>query len=182
MLRIEDMILKTDETQDPGDSMITGDACSELIVDYNASMLDEMLRLFYNTVHSVNARDYNTEQLDNWAPEAIDKKKWEERLSNNVCLVTFHKNKIVGFGELSEEGGIDTMFVHKNFQGKKIASRILEELTGYAQDHDFRTLTTEASITAKPFFERHGFKVVKVQKNYYDKMVFINYKMKKNIE
>lgn len=176
------MILKIDKIQKRGGTRITGEGYNELIVDYNASMLDEMLRLFYNTVHSVNAKDYNSEQLDNWAPEAIDKKKWEERLSNNVCLVTFHENKIVGFGELSEEGGIDTMFVHKNFQGKKIASRILEELTGYAHDHDLRTLTTEASITAKPFFERHGFKVVKVQKNHYNKMIFINYKMKKNIE
>lgn len=161
---------------------VTGSECNELIVDYNASMLDEMIRLFYNTVHSVNAKDYNAEQLNKWAPPAVNKRRWEERLSNNVCLVTFRQDKIVGFGELSKEGRIDTMFVHKNFQGKKIASRLLEELTGYAHDHDLRTLTTEASITAKPFFERHGFKVVKVQKNHYNKTVFINYKMKKNIE
>jgi putative acetyltransferase len=82
---------------------------TESIVDYNASMLDEMLRMFYNTVHTVNAKDYNREQLDNWAPQAIDKKKWEERLTNNVCFVTFQNKQIVGFGELSEEGGIDTM-------------------------------------------------------------------------
>ena len=154
---------------------------TELIVDYNVSMLDEMLRLFYNTVHTVNAKDYNTEQLQNWAPEAIDRKKWADRLTNNVCLVTICNKQIVGFGELSEEGGIDTMYVHKNHQGKKIASRILKELTDYAHEHSFKTLTTEASITARPFFERHGFKVVKTQKNQYNNMVFINYKMKKNI-
>jgi len=91
----------------------------ELIVDYNESMLDEMLRLFYNTVHTVNAKDYNQEQLENWAPETIDKKKWEERLTNNVCFVNICNKQITGFGELSEEGGIDTMYVHKNHQGKK---------------------------------------------------------------
>jgi putative acetyltransferase len=154
---------------------------TELIVDYKEGMLDEMLRLFYNTVHTVNAKDYNTEQLENWAPELIDKKKWEERLTNNVCRVTICNKQIVGFGELSEEGGIDTMFVHKNHQGKKIASRILQDLTDYAHEHSFKTLTTEASITARPFFESHGFKVVKTQKNHYKNMVFINYKMKKHI-
>jgi putative acetyltransferase len=153
----------------------------ELIVQYNKSMLDEMLSMFYNTVHTVNAKDYNTEQLENWAPQAIDKKKWEDRLTNNVCFVTFRDKQIVGFGELSEEGGIDTMFVHKNHQGKKIASRLLKELTDYAHDHCFKTLTTEASITARPFFERHGFKVIKTQTNHYDDMEFVNYKMKKNI-
>jgi len=154
---------------------------TEYIVDYNASMLDEMLRLFYNTVHTINAKDYNKEQLENWAPDAIDKKKWEERLTNNVCLVTFLNNQIVGFGELSEEGGIDTMYVHKNHQGKKIASRILRELMDYAQDHSFKILTTEASITARPFFERHGFKVIKTQTNHYEQLEFVNYKMKKYI-
>ena len=154
---------------------------TELIVDYNESMLDEMLRLFYNTVHTVNAKDYNKEQLENWAPHKIDKKKWEDRLTNNVCLVTIYNEQIVGFGELSEEGGIDTMYVHKNHQGKKIASRLLNELMAYAHDHCFETLTTEASITARPFFERHGFKVIKTQTNHYDDLVFVNYKMKKKI-
>ncbi len=154
---------------------------TELIVDYNISMLDEMLRLFYNTVHTVNAKDYSREQLENWAPRAIDKKKWEDRLTNNVCFVTICDKQIVGFGELSEEGGIDTMYVHKNHQGKRIASRILKELTDYAHNHSFKTLTTEASITARPFFERHGFKVIKTQTNHYNNIVFVNYKMKKHI-
>ncbi|MEJ7767012.1 MAG: GNAT family N-acetyltransferase [Chitinophagaceae bacterium] len=162
------------------DSNFAG-GCNEQIVEYNPSMLDEMLRLFFNTVHTINARDYNKAQLENWAPEVIDKKKWEDRLTNNVCLVFYCENRIVGFGELSEEGGIDTLFVHKNFQGKRIASRLLEELTGYAQHHEFKLLTTEASITAKPFFEQHGFKVVEVQENHYQEIVFINYKMRKNI-
>ena len=153
----------------------------ELIVGYESAMLDEMLRLFYNTVHSVNAKDYDNKQLDNWAPVSIDKQKWESRLANNICLVSISDNKIVGFGELSEEGGIDTMFVHKNFQGKRIASNILDELTGFAQDHDLTTLSTDASITARPFFESHGFTVVKEQRNYYRHIIFVNYKMQKDI-
>ena len=30
--------------------------------------LDQVLNLFYDTVHQVNVRDYTTEQLDVWAP------------------------------------------------------------------------------------------------------------------
>jgi hypothetical protein len=33
------------------------------ILDYDESMLDEMMQLFYETVHTVNARDYKKEQL-----------------------------------------------------------------------------------------------------------------------
>lgn len=73
------------------------------------------------------------------------------------------------------------MFVHHHFQGKKIASRILKELITYACDHHFTSLITDASITARPFFERHGFKVIKKQTNYYKEMVFINYRMQIDI-
>jgi putative acetyltransferase len=153
----------------------------ESIVGYNSTMLDEMLRLFYNTVHSVNSKDYDSDQLDNWAPAEIDRKKWEVRLANNVCLVSISNKRIVGFGELSEEGGIDTMFVHKNYQGKKIASRLLNKLTAVAHHNNFTTLTTEASITARPFFESHGFEVVEERTNCYNELEFVNYKMQKNI-
>lgn len=151
------------------------------IVRYKRPMLDEMLQLFYNTVHTVNAKDYNNEQLATWAPVVIDKLKWEKRLEDNFCLVAVCNEQIVGFGELSAEGGIDTMFVHEDFQGQKIASRILAELMNYALEQHFNVLTTDASITAKPFFESHGFKVVKKQKNSYNNLVFVNYNMQKNL-
>ncbi len=38
-------------------------------IRYNSPDCLKINELFYNTVHSVNAKDYNIAQLNAWAPE-----------------------------------------------------------------------------------------------------------------
>lgn len=151
------------------------------ILDYDESMLDEMMQLFYNTVHSVNARHYRKEQLNNWAPENSDKRFWEQRLKKNICKVAFINSKMVGFTELVDDGHVDTLYVHKDFQRRKIAANLIEEILQIAEKRNYRVLTTEASITAKPFFEAHGFRVTRIKKKLYNGKDFTNYKMTKEL-
>jgi putative acetyltransferase len=151
------------------------------ILDYDESMLDEMMQLFYDTVHTINARHYRKEQLNGWAPENSDKRFWEERLKKNVCKVAFINNKMVGFTELVDDGHVDTLYVHKDFQRRKIAANLIEEILQIAEKRNYRVLTTEASITAKPFFEAHGFRVTRIKKKLYNGKDFTNYKMTKEL-
>ena len=152
------------------------------ILDYEESMLDEMMQLFYDTVHTVNARDYRKEQLNGWAPENSDKRFWEERLRKNVCKVAFISDKMVGFAELLDNGHVDTMYVHKDFQRRKVAAQLIEELLFIAEKRNYTALTTEASITARPFFEAFGFRVIRVKKKLYNGKDFTNYKMIKELK
>ncbi len=55
------------------------------------------------------------------------------------------------------------MFVHPEFQGLGIASRLLSRVEEEALKLGFSQIYTEASRTARPFFERRGFRVVKKQ-------------------
>jgi putative acetyltransferase len=151
------------------------------ILDCDESMLDDMMQLFYETVHTVNARDYNKEQLQGWAPINSDKKLWEQRLKKRICKVAFMDDTMVGFTELDEDGHVDTMYVHKDFQRRKIAARLFDELLQIAEEKKLKMLTTEASITAKPFFEAFGFRVTRVKKKLYNGKDFTNYKMTKEL-
>lgn len=152
-----------------------------VILDYNEDMLDEMMQLFYNTVHTVNAKDYRKEQLNSWAPLPLssDKKFWEQRLKKSICKVAFIKNIMVGFAELLNDGHVETMYVHKDFQRQKVAASLIDELLQIAEQRKYNTLTTEASITAKPFFEAFQFKVTRVKKKLHNGKDFTNYKMTK---
>ena len=143
-------------------------------------MLDEMMQLFYDTVHTVNALDYRKDQLNGWAPLNNEKKFWEQRLKKNICKVAFYKNKIVGFTELLDEH-VDTLYVHKDFQRKKIAANLIDELLQIAEEKDYKVLTTESSITAKPFFEAFGFRVTQVKKKLFNGKDFTNFKMTKDL-
>ena len=150
------------------------------IVDYEEGMLDEMMQLFYDTVHTINARDYRKEQLNGWAPLNIDKRFWEQRLKKNVCKVAFINDVMVGFTELVDEH-VETMYVHKDFQRRKVAANLIDELLQIAFERNYNILTTEASLTARPFFEAFGFRVTQVKKKLFNGKDFTNFKMTKDL-
>ena len=56
------------------------------------------------------------------------------------------------------------MFVHKDFQGEGIATMLLEEIERYAITAGITRITSEVSLTARPFFEKKGYVVEKEQK------------------
>ncbi len=53
--------------------------------------------------------------------------------------------------------------MHKDFQGQGIAAVIVQKLEVRAHALNLKVITTVASISAKPFFERSGFVVMKEQ-------------------
>lgn len=72
-------------------------------------------------------------------------------------------NKIVGFTEFEPNGHIDCFYVHHEYQGFGIGSSLMNEIFKKANDLNLKRVFAEVSITAKPFFEAKGFKVVKQQ-------------------
>ncbi|NBI06370.1 GNAT family N-acetyltransferase [Senegalia massiliensis] len=152
-----------------------------LIRKYDEKDLKEVLQLFYNTVHSINIKDYTLEQVNAWAPKIPEKKKWENFLYENKTSVAVINQKIVGFSDLREDGYLNTMYVSKNHQGQGIATILLSGIEQEAQNLSITKLTTEASITAKDFFRKRGFNIVEKQNKKHNNMVFVNYIMEKNI-
>lgn len=64
----------------------------------------EMARLFYDTVHTVNAADYTEEQLDAWADGQVDLEKWNASFLEHDTLVAVEGETIVGFGDMDSTG------------------------------------------------------------------------------
>lgn len=152
------------------------------IREYKNGDLDEMLELFYDTVHNINVRDYTEEQVNMWAPKKSEKSKWREYFNKNYCYVAIIDKKIVGFSDLTREGYLNTIYIHKDFQRKGIATELLGIIEKKAKKLNIDVITTEASITAKPFFKNKGFNIVKEQTKYHKGLIFINYIMEKKIK
>lgn len=143
---------------------------------YESSDCPELAQLFYETVHSVNARDYSPKQLDAWATGSVDLVKWDESLSAHYSIVAIEDDTIVGFGDMDENGYLDRLYVHKDYQHRGIATAICDELEvtiGAA------VYVTHASITAKPFFMRRGYNAVREQQVVRHGVSLTNYVMEK---
>ncbi|HAD14449.1 MAG TPA: GNAT family N-acetyltransferase [Saprospirales bacterium] len=119
-------------------------------------------KLFYDTVHEINARDYSPDQIKAWAPEIPDREGWS-RLDQQYAYLVEYQRQIVGFASMNDDGLIDYLFVHKDFQNKGIASTLLKQLERVARKLPRDNIYTEASITARGFFEAKGFSVISAQ-------------------
>lgn len=126
---------------------------------YDESDCEEVVSLFYNTVHSVNSRDYSKNQLDVWAPKLANLTSWNESLLSTLTLIAEEDNNIVGFGNIDSKGYLDCLFVHKNNQGQGVATALCDALEATTD----KPITTHSSITAETFFEKRGYKVIKKQ-------------------
>lgn len=132
--------------------------------------------LFYDTVHTINARDYTQEQLDVWATGTVDLIAWNRSFLEHHTIVAVEDNSIVGFGDIDTTGYLDRLYVHKDYQRCGYATAICDALE---QTVDTTTITTHASITAKPFFEQRGYRVVKQQQVCRQDVWLTNYVMEK---
>ena len=147
---------------------------------YTEADCDEMTDLFFNTVHSINKSDYSTQQLNAWATGNIDQAKWNNSFLKHYTVVAEIDGKIVGFGDL-DSTYLDRLYVHKDYQHQGIASAILDCLEQYARQAGKSEMTTHASITAKPFFEKRGYHTIKEQQVMRNSVLLTNFVMKKHL-
>ncbi|MFQ9894430.1 MAG: GNAT family N-acetyltransferase [Emergencia sp.] len=133
-----------------------------------------LAELFWETVHTVNAKDYTKEQLDVWASGEVDFDEWNRSFLCHTTAVAEEDGKIIGFGDMDETGYLDRLYVHKDFQRKGVASAIcswLEEAVPAGR------YTTYASVTARPFFEKRGFVIVQENQAVRSGVSLLNYYM-----
>ena len=143
---------------------------------YESTDCKELAELFYNTVHTINAKDYTKEQLDAWASGQGDLEKWDQSFQEHFTVVAVENGIIVGFGDIDTTGYLDRLYIHKNNQRKGIATAICDQLESKVQGK----IVTHASVTAKPFFEKRGYKVLKEQQVVRKEIFLKNYVMEKN--
>ncbi len=138
-----------------------------------------LARFFIETVQAINAADYSPKEIEVWSGNPPDIERWRGRDDGRIVFVAEHDSEIFGFTTFEPNGHLDHLYVHHRFQRQGVASalfrRIEEEAVSRGVDHIF----TEASITARPFFERMGFRVTASQSVAVKGISFLNYRMEK---
>ncbi len=147
-----------------------------ILRDYTSSDCKTLAELFFNTVHIVNAKDYSEEQLNVWATGHIDLEQWNRSFLSHYTVVAEIDGTVVGFGDINNTGYLDRLFVHADFQHQGIATAICDKLE---QANHAERIITHASITAKGFFEKRGYKTVAEQQVERQGILLTNYVMER---
>jgi len=137
--------------------------------------------LYFDTITNINTQDYNEAQISAWASTAENIASLENKIEEEYFIVSENDTGIItGFISLDEQKGyLDVLYVHKDFQRMGVASMLLKSLLEKVNQMNIAEITTDASLTAKPFFEKNGFIVIKEQMVVVKGVSMINFKMKR---
>lgn len=142
---------------------------------YRSSDCPALAELFYETVHTVNAAHYTPDQLDAWADGKVDLEAWDHSFREHYTLVAEEEGKILGFGDIAADGYLDRLYVHRLHQRQGIAAALCDRLEQTVKG----SIVTHASITARPFFEARGYRLVKQQQVERHGVLLTNFVMEK---
>ena len=158
---------------------------SFVIRKFNESDIRQIVTLFYETIHSVNIQDYTQEQVEAWAPQLSGTEEQErtrrftESLLGCISYVADIEGVVIGFADMTENGYLDYLYVHKDYQRHGVASALLDKLEEEATRLGVRQLWANVSITARPFFEHQGFVMIRRQTVNVRGVSMYNFKMEK---
>lgn len=84
-------------------------------------------------------------------------------MSDRLTLVAEEGGEVVGFAELEEDGHLDMLYLRKDAVRRGVGQRLYRAVEQEARGQGLGRIFTEASVTARPFFERQGFRVTQAQ-------------------
>lgn len=145
---------------------------------YGSKDLPVLAELFRETILTVNRRDYTEEQTKAWASRWQNLLKRDGEFQRMFTLVAYERGTLLGFGNISKEGYLDLLYVHKDHQGQGIATALCDKLEQYVEGD----ITVNASVTARPFFEKRGYVVLNENLVDVDGVSMKNFTMQKRKE
>ena len=130
---------------------------------YKDDDLEATAAVFTAAVHEGAATHYDALQRDAWAPQPLDVEHWRKRLAPLEKRIAEVNATVVGFLTFERNGHIDHLFVSPKHTRQGIASALLRSAEAELASAGVPQFFTEASLVARPFFERHGYVVTEEQ-------------------
>lgn len=143
--------------------------------------LPEMQKLFVETIKAVCAKDYDEFQIKVWISGANNFQRWIDIMNQQLVFIAELNEKIVGFSTLKNYEYIDLLYVDKDYQKQGVALNLFNVMEKIVMQNKRTEMTSDVSITAKPFFEKMGFKTIEKQTVIRDNIGLVNYKMVKRL-
>ncbi len=135
--------------------------------------------LFTASIHGLAIDHYDAAQRAAWAPQPPDLSEWNLRLQGLNTLLAETHGQLAGFLAYAPDGHIDLLYTAPDRPRRGVASALYAAAEAALFASGVRRLYTEASLVARPFFERQGFEIREVQDVERRGLVFRRYAMDK---
>lgn len=151
-----------------------------IVREYKPEDAQDLANIYYNTIHQINSQHYTAEQVNVWAPESsLNADRWARKFEKTKPFIAMIGNVVVGFAEFEANGHIDCFYCHHKYIGCGVGSALMKSIDEKASQNGIERIFAEVSITARPFFEKHGFTTIVQQTITRQDVQLTNYKMEK---
>jgi len=83
---------------------------------------------------------------------------WINSPDKFCTTATVESGEVVGFGMLSREGEVVLLYVSPTWVGRGVGHGLLDSMESAARDWGLAELFLDSTLTAKDFYERHGYR------------------------
>lgn len=151
------------------------------ITPFKEEELDTVLALFNNTLYTTNIGNYDFTQLDILANKEWSRSDWLQKFTITSTYVIQLNGILVGFGNLSESGNIEFLYIHKDYQKQGLGTHLLQRLEEVAIEKNIAKILIETTTTAKDFFEKKGYRTITPQQKRFGEIMILQYFMRKSL-
>jgi putative acetyltransferase len=140
---------------------VTDDALAVTIREYRSpDDAAPTYGVYRSAITRTASADYEPAQIAAWVgDEHPDLERWDARRAAAHTFVAVVDGEVAGFTDFLDDGLLDMLFVHPDVGRRGVARRLVETVKQEARSAGLSTLRTHASRTARPAFERLGFRV-----------------------
>ena len=114
-------------------------------------------QLYIQTVLEICRQDHLDYGAHWWVSEVADRRSWLRILQEQYFLLAYRGAKILGFATLRQDGLIEFIYVHKEYQKLGLGTMLLAALEAEAQRCFLPHLCCFATPKTEAFFIKHGF-------------------------
>ena len=129
------------------------------IRDYRLSDLDAVIAIYQAAIRAMPADIYKPQQIEAWSH--VDREEWSRARAAVPTWVAEADGAPAGFATLDAKGEIEWLFVRPDNQRKGVAAALLAHVEAVARQRWLERVFVQVAVTARPFFEKHGFREMK---------------------
>jgi putative acetyltransferase len=146
---------------------------------YNFEDAESHAEVHRKSVRGIASADYSNEIIDAWASKEPEDSPLDEE---KVRFVAEEDEEIVGFSDYNKETNeLSGLYVKPGHTGKGIGKKLLDKAEEDARKNGLERLWCKSTITAKEFYQKHGYKLIEETTHEIDGLEMTVYKMEKEL-
>ena len=116
-----------------------------------------LVEIFRASIDVLTEEDYGEAQREAWVSMADDTAAFAARLAKGLTIIASIDGEPAGFASLVGNEELDLLYVTPDAAGQGVGTTLVDALERLASARGAKALMTNASDTARPFFEKRGY-------------------------